>query len=55
MQWVRWLRNLVHPGALVCELPADIRLGEPAFQNAYQVLDRLFEATVRLVEPSEGK
>lgn len=51
--WVKWLRNLVHPGAFVRELPPELEFGEPAFRNAYLVLEGLFDASARLMQPGE--
>ncbi len=41
--WLKWLRNLLHPGAFVRELDDGMALGEPAFANAYGVLDAVYD------------
>jgi len=41
--WLQWLRNLLHPGAFVRQLDEGIVLGEPAFANAYGILDAVYD------------
>jgi hypothetical protein len=47
---VKWLRNLVHPGAFVRETPADFKVDEETFQVAFDILDEVYEATLAAVE-----
>jgi hypothetical protein len=49
-RWVKWLRNLVHPGAYVREIPSGYELGEITFQKAYVVLDSAFEETANVLD-----
>lgn len=41
-KWLQWLRNLVHPGLFVRDMPEKLEVNETAFQNAYEVLDAAF-------------
>jgi len=43
VDWVKWLRNLVHPGAFVRELDEGMDLGEQASANAYRVLGTVYD------------
>ena len=50
LRWVKWLRNLVHPGAYVREMPPSLHFGETVFQNAFEVLDGAFTVTAVLLD-----
>lgn len=49
-RWVKWLRNLVHPGAYVRDMPPNLQFGETVFGNAYAVLDGAFRATAEVLD-----
>jgi hypothetical protein len=48
--WLQWLRNLVHPGALVRELEDGMVLGESAYANAYGVLDAVYDRMAEVLD-----
>jgi len=51
----KWLRNLVHPGAFVRELPADLDFNEQAFRNAYDILVAAFTAATHIIDESDER
>lgn len=54
VDWVRFLRNLVHPGALVRDLPPNIAVGETAYRNAFEVLEAAFAETLGAANRAEA-
>jgi hypothetical protein len=46
---VQRIRNLVHPGAYVCDLPDGFYLDESTFAGAYAVLDNVHIATSNIL------
>jgi hypothetical protein len=47
---VRYVRNLVHPGAFVREMPADMSVYERLARGVYRVLEHVFDASWAVVE-----
>jgi hypothetical protein len=49
VDWLKWLRNLVHPGAFVREMGGD-ELGRVAFENASGVLGKVYEELTAVLD-----
>jgi hypothetical protein len=43
---VRLLRNVVHPGAYVRDVPHEVEIGESAYRTAYGVLGAVYDASL---------
>ena len=50
LRWVKWARNIVHPGAFVRDMPPGLDVGEIAFKNAYAVLDAAFTVAADVLD-----
>ena len=42
VEWLAWLRNLVHPGAFVRELAPEVEISDAAFANGFGVIEEVF-------------
>jgi hypothetical protein len=55
VRWVKWARNLVHPGAFVRDMPPGLEIGDIAFKNAYAVLDGAFSVTADVLDKAAAE
>jgi hypothetical protein len=49
LRWVQWLRNLVHPGAFVRELPDGMESNETTCAHAYSVFDTAYGVVAEIL------